>query len=335
MLKVILLAFLVLLFSSCSPTSQEFINASREFARDILVPTATASITPTPTSTNTPTPTPTPTRTSTPTLTPTPTPAILVGAGDISVCGNPGDEATAKLLEQIPGTIFTAGDNSNDDGTLNQYKKCFGPTWGQFKDHIRPALGNHDNKDDGQDYYSYFGKAAGSAGKGYYSYDLGAWHIIVLNSNCPGGCGKNSKQVKWLKLDLKDHPTRCSLAYWHHPFYTSGFGENNEKMGLIWEVLYQAGVEMVINGHDHHYERFAPQDPYGNPDPLKGIREFIVGTGGAYSIGINGQPSAHSEKQILDTFGVLKLSLFEDRYTWNFIPEEGRTGADSGADICH
>ena len=264
--------------------------------------------------------------------------AVLSGAGDIDVCGEPGDEATAALLEKIPGEIFTLGDNSNEQGTLKQYENCFSTTWGRFKERIHPSPGNHDyTYDNGADYHTYFGAAAGPPGMGYYSYDYGSWHIIALNGNCSqvGGCGEGSPQLDWLKSDLAESTAGCTLAYWHQPRFSSGIHNINFEMTDFWRVLYQAGAEIVLNGHDHIYERFAPQDPDGSPDPLNGIRQFTVGTGGAFYRDLGGDPIANSEKIILYTFGVLKLTLRADRYEWEFIPVAGETESDRGSGICH
>ncbi|NPV86120.1 MAG: alkaline phosphatase [Anaerolineae bacterium] len=290
------------------------------------------------TATRSPTHTPTATLSPTPVITSTPTPALLAGAGDISICGHDGDEQTAQLLANFPtAIIFTSGDNSNEDGTLLQYQKCFAPSWGKFLDRLRPSPGNHDLKD-GNDmgYYAFFGGAAGESGKGYYSFDLGAWHIIALNSNCDwaGGCGINSPQLAWLQSDLEAHPTACTLAYWHHPRWSSGFAGNDGRLAPIWRTLYDHGVEIVVNGHEHHYERFAPQDAEGNPDPQKGIRQFVVGTGGAYLVGFS-QPQPNSEIRDSSSFGIILFSLHPQSYTWEFIPAEGGTFRDQGAGDCH
>ncbi len=276
--------------------------------------------------------------------TPVPTPPsgssgdpTLVGAGDIAICGNPGAEATAKLLDKIPGTIFTAGDNSNDSGTASEYANCFNPAWGRHKARIRPAVGNHDYlSPNAAPYFAYFGAAAGDPNKGYYSYDVGSWHVVVINSNCSkaGGCKAGSPQEQWLKADLAAHPSKCTLAVWHHPRFSSGQQGNYVSMQDIWQALYTAGAELVINGHDHVYERFAPQDPSGRADPSRGIREFIVGTGGASHNPFK-SPIANSEVRIKDVFGLLKLTLQAGSYSWQFVPEAGKTQSDSGSTACH
>lgn len=258
----------------------------------------------------------------------------LVGAGDIAVCGLSRDDQTAHLLASIPGTIFTAGDNSNQQGTLEQYQNCFEPNWGRFKDRMRPAIGNHDAKGD-LNYYTYFGEQAGASGEGYYSYNLGSWHIIVLNSNCvyEENCGPDTRQYDWLKADLEAHPDLCSLAYWHHPRFSSGLHGGNPQIDPFWQLLYESGNEIVINGHDHHYERFAPQTPSGYANE-GGIRQFIVGTGGAFLRPLENEPAANSSIRIDYSFGVLRLTLYQERYEWSYIDTSGLT-LDSGQGSCH
>ncbi len=207
-----------------------------------------------------------------------PSDPILVGAGDIASCSSGGDEITAGLLDSIPGTVFTAGDNAYEDGTAGEFQDCYAPSWGRHRARTRPAPGNHDYHTSGAaPYYAYFGSLAGPGGRGYYSYDLGAWHIIALNSN--GAAGEESEQAVWLLADLAANPSLCTLAYWHHPLFSSGDHGSISQMKAIWEILDGAGVDVVVNGHDHVYERFAPQDAEGVADPT-GIREFVIGTGG-------------------------------------------------------
>jgi hypothetical protein len=266
--------------------------------------------------------------------------AVLVGAGDIASCDDlKGAEATAKLLDNIPGTVFAAGDLAYPDGSDEQFAKCYGPTWGRFKDRTRPAPGNHEYHSDGASgYVRYFGAAAGDPKKGYYSYDLAAWHVIVLNSECDavGGCEAGSAQEQWLRQDLKAHPAKCTLAYWHKPLFSSGAAHGNDpEVKPLWDALYSADADVVINGHDHHYERFAPQDPAGNADSQRGIREFVVGTGGKNSHRKLASPKPNSEVRQADTFGVLKLTLRATSYDWEFVPEAGKTFTDSGSGNCH
>ena len=266
--------------------------------------------------------------------------SVLVGAADIASCDDlAGAEATAKLIDKIPGTVFAAGDLAYPDGSEEQFAKCYGPTWGRFKDRTRPAPGNHEYHSDGASAYShYFGASAGDAKKGYYSYDLGAWHIVVINSECDqvGGCDAASPQGKWLKQDLADSKTTCTLAYWHKPLFSSGGKHGNDPlMKPLWDTLYAAGADVVINGHDHDYERFAPQNPDGKLDKDKGIREFVVGSGGKNSHRAFGAVKPNSEARTDDTFGVLKLTLHAKSYDWEFVPEAGKTYADSGTGTCH
>jgi hypothetical protein len=266
--------------------------------------------------------------------------AVLVGAGDIASCDAlAGAEATAKLIDKIPGTVFAVGDLAYPDGSDEQFANCYGPTWGRFKDRTRPAPGNHEyHKTGASGYARYFGDAAGPPDKEYYSYELGGWHIVVLNSECKdvGGCEANSPQGLWLKQDLADHPTTCTLAYFHKPLFSSGAKHGNDpEMKPLWELLYHAGADVIINGHDHDYERFAPQDPEGHLDAKRGIREFVVGSGGKNSHRVMGVAQPNSEKQNADTFGVLKLTLHPTGYDWEFVPEAGKTFTDTGSGECH
>lgn len=264
---------------------------------------------------------------------------VLVGAGDIASCDDlAGAEATAKLIDKIPGTVFAAGDLAYPDGSDEQFAKCYGPTCGRFKERTRPAPGNHEyHKSGASGYARYFG-AAGDPSKGYYSYELGAWHIAVLNSECEevGGCDSASAQAQWLTRDLAEHRTTCTLAYFHRPLFSSGGKHGNAvEMKPLWDVLYHAGADVVVNGHDHDYERFAPQDPEGLLDEKRGIREFVVGTGGKNSHRTMGAVKANSEVRNDDTFGVLKLTLHAASYDWEFVPEAGKTFRDSGSGVCH
>lgn len=264
--------------------------------------------------------------------------AVLVGAGDIADCRDlSGAEATAKLLEQIPGTVMVLGDLAYPDATKRDFA-CYDKTWGRVKYRTRPAPGNHEFHSSGAPvYFGYFGQAAGDRPKGYYSYELGAWHIVVLNSQCDdvGGCKTGSRQEKWLRADLASHPAACTLAYWHKPLFSSGSAHGNDaEIKPLWQALYEAGAEVVVNGHDHDYERFAPQTPHGIADPARGIREFVVGTGGKNHRPFSA-PKPNSELRNADTFGVLKLTLKPNGYDWQFIPEEGKSFTDSGSGACH
>jgi acid phosphatase type 7 len=265
---------------------------------------------------------------------------VLVGAGDIASCDDlSGAVATAKLLDKIPGTVFALGDLAYPDGTDDQFTKCYGPTWGRHKNRTRPAPGNHEYHSDGASGYArYFGIPPAEASKGYYSYDLGAWHIVVLNSEClqAGGCDQGSPQEKWLKQDLAAHPATCTLAYWHRPLFSSGAGHGNApEVKQFWDDLYEANADVVLGGHDHDYERFAPQDPAGERDSLRGIREFVVGTGGKNTHRSFSIPRPNSEIRQADAYGVLKLTLHPTSYEWAFVAQEGKTFTDSGTATCH
>jgi len=262
-----------------------------------------------------------------------PSPPVLVGAGDITSCWYDTDEATAKLLDSIPGTVFTAGDNAYETGSAKQYRDCYAPTWGRHKARTRPSPGNHDYSSAGAPgYFGYFGAAAGPPGRGYYSYDLGGWHIIALNSNVATRVG--SLEERWLRRDLALHPARCTLAYWHHPRFSSGLHGDSTALQSIWQALYDAGADVVVNGHDHTYERFAPQTPSGALDSARGIREFVVGTGGAGFYGFT-HIRENSEVRNNTTHGVIKLTLRPDGYDWEFVPVAGKTFRDSGSGKCH
>lgn len=266
--------------------------------------------------------------------------AVLVGAGDIASCDDlAGAEATAKLIAKIPGTVFAVGDLAYPDGSDEQFAKCYGPTWGRFRERTRPAPGNHEyHKGGASGYARYFGEAAGDPIKGYYSYELGGWHIVVLNSECAevGGCEAVSPQGKWLQQDLEQHAKTCTLAYFHKPLFSSGAKHGNDpEMKPLWEILYHAGADVVINGHDHDYERFTPQDSEGHADAQHGIREFVVGSGGKSSHRVMGEAQPNSEVRNADTFGVLKVTLHARGYDWEFVPQAGKTFTDTGSGACH
>jgi hypothetical protein len=287
--------------------------------------------------------------------TPTPTPAVtsqatpsasassggadpvLVGAGDIGDCNTDDDEATAKLLDDIPGTVFAAGDNAYPDGSKAKYKECYEPTWGRHKDRTRPVPGNHDYMTKrARGYLDYFGAAAVNAdGDPWYSYDLGAWHIVALDSECEesSDCGPDSTEGRWLKADLAASNAKCTLAMWHVPRFSSGFHGNNKDLDGFWRVLYDAGADVIVNGHDHDYERFAPQDPDAKEDRVKGIREFVAGTGGT-KLRVFEKFAANSQVRAAVTHGVLKFTLHATSYDWQFIPSSGDF-SDAGSAACH
>ena len=262
-------------------------------------------------------------------------PQVFVGAGDIGWCGSPGPEQTARLLDTIGGTVFTAGDNAYFHGAREDFLNCYNPSWGRFRGRTFPVPGNHEYETAGAaPYFEYFGGFAGSPGLGYYTHELGAeWHAIALNSLINVSTG--SAQAQWLRDDLAaaaDRGNKCTIAYWHYPLFTSGPNGSQTQMRDFWRILYAAGVEIVINGHDHLYERFAPQNPDGGRDDARGIREFIVGTGGATPYNFV-STSANSEARISNTYGVLKLTLQSGSYQWEFMPVSGPS--DSGTGSCH
>ena len=258
--------------------------------------------------------------------------AVFVGAGDIANCELPGAEATARLLDDIPGTVFAAGDNAYFQGTLQDYERCYQPTWGRHKGRTRPVPGNHEYETPGAaGYFSYFGSAAAPAAPGFYSFNLGSWHLVALNSNIAMEPG--SDQISWLRADLAASRARCTLAYAHHPLFSSGVNGPTDRLKPLWEVLYAEGVDVVIAAHDHIYERFSPQDPSGRLDPARGLRQFVVGTGGG-RLTAPGVPRPNSEARF-SAWGVLKLTLRASDYTWEFVPVAGESFRDSGIDGCH
>jgi hypothetical protein len=259
---------------------------------------------------------------------------VLVGAGDIANCEvGDGHMATAQVLDNIPGTVFTMGDHAYPNGSSGSYEKCYNLSWGRHKARTRPSIGNHDTRTrDGRPYYDYFGEAAGPRGVGYYSYKLGAWHIIALNSSI--SMSSKSKQLKWLRQNLAENPSTCTLAYWHIPMFSSGGHGNHEKLLLqTWQILYEAGVDVVVGGHDHNYERFAPQDPEGNPDPQRGIRQFVVGTGGAGVYAFK-DLAENSEVRQNKSYGVIKFTLRPGNYDWEFVTARGEPFEDQGTGQC-
>jgi PKD repeat protein len=259
--------------------------------------------------------------------------AVLVGAGDIAECGSTLDDATAALLDDIGGTVFTLGDNAYPEGTSRQYLECYAESWGRHRSRTRPAPGNHEyNTRNAAGYFDYFGAAAGEPDKGYYSYDAGTWHVIVLNSGIARQVG--SPQERWLRADLAAHANVCTLAYWHHPRFSSSDHGNDASVGAFWDALYAAGADVVLAGHDHVYERFAPQTPIGKADPQRGIRAFVVGTGGKKAFGF-GRAQPNSEVRNSGTPGVLKLTLTSGAYAWEFVPAAGYAFHDSGSAQCH
>ncbi len=269
------------------------------------------------------------------------TDVVMVGAGDIAQCADlSGAKATAALLDAIPGIVFTLGDLAYPDGSVADFANCYDPTWGRHKARTRPSAGNHEYHSPGAaPYFDYWGGQAGEPDKGYYSYEAGAWHVVVLNSNCAaiGGCEAGSPQERWLRADLAAHPTACTLAYWHHPLFSSGVVPKHAvhpEMRDVWRTLYEANADLVLNGHEHNYERFAPQDPDGRPDPVRGIREIVTGVGGKDFDALVA-PIPNSEVRSDTAFGVLKLTLHAASYDWAFVPVPGRSFTDAGTAACH
>jgi hypothetical protein len=261
----------------------------------------------------------------------------LVGAGDIATCVSRADHATARLLGKIRGTVFTLGDHVYPHGTRAQFRSCYGPTWGKYKKRTKPAMGNHDYPTStAKPYFDYFGRKAGPHGRGYYSYDRGRWHIAALNSNCSevGGCGARSRQAHWLRKNLRKHRARCTLAYFHHPLFSSGRGYDTPEVRRFWTILHKRDADVVLNGHAHRYERYAPITPRGERSD-RGIRQFIVGTGGAPGGNQKGPNDPRVRAKKIGTPGVLKLRLGPGSYRWKFGPVAGRTFTDAGKDRCH
>jgi hypothetical protein len=259
--------------------------------------------------------------------------AILAGAGDIAECSSAGAEATAQLLDRISGTVFTAGDNAYPNGSPAQFRDCYEPSWGRHKRRTHPTVGNHDFEfNQGAGYYDYFGDNAGPRGLGYYTYTVGNWRVYALNSELTGGAF--STQMQWLRDEVATNPP-CSVAIWHKPLFTSGPNGPHPHMQGTWRILYNANVDVVINGHDHLYERFAPQDPEGRPDSARGMRQFTVGTGGVplYSFGAT-RPNSDARASV---WGVLVLFLNDGSYEWNFLPAgiPGANFQDNGRGSCH
>ena len=278
-----------------------------------------------------------------------PDPPVIAAAGDIAC--DPADanfnggngtasacrmKATSDLLLGLGLTaVLLLGDNQYEDGAASKYQLSYDPTWGRLKAITRPAPGNHEYVTPGAaGYFSYFGAAAGDPAKGYLSYDLGGWHLIALNSNCVGGCGAGSPQEQWLAADLAAHPGVCTLAYWHHPRFSSGPHGNDATYDAFWQDLHAAHADVILNGHDHIYERFAPQSPAAAADPAYGIRQFTVGTGGKNLTSI-GVVRANSEVRNASAFGVLELTLHPDGYAWRFLSAAGGAVLDQGTGLCH
>lgn len=256
------------------------------------------------------------------------------------------ERATSDLLVKIkPASVLALGDEQYACGGDIAFLQSYAATWGRVKSITHPVPGNQeydsgsapdcDRTGHAAGYFAYFGKASGTPRESFYSFDIGTWHLIALNANCAkvGGCGVGSAQEKWLRSDLARHPSKCTLAYWHQPRFSSGSHGNNPAVAVFWQDLFRAGADVVLNGHDHVYERFAPQDPAGRATP-SGLREFVVGTGGE-DHGSFSSVQANSEARNANTFGILELTLETSSYRWSFVPEAGSSFTDSGSGSCH
>jgi hypothetical protein len=263
------------------------------------------------------------------------------GNGTATACRQ---RATASLITAPADVVLALGDLQYNAGSLANFQAVYSHSWGVFKSITLPVIGNHEGMAAaaGQGYCGYFGAAAHcnrngtQAGAAFYSVDVGTWHVVVINSNCAaaGGCGAGSPQYRWLQADLAAHPAVCTLAAWHHPRWSSGVNASNAFMQPIWQLLYTAGADLVLTGHHHHYERFAPLDGRGAVDASNGMREFVVGTGGADFMGLSGRIAPGSQIRQNTTFGVLRLVLHSTSYDWQFLPVAGRTFRDSGSQSC-
>jgi hypothetical protein len=267
--------------------------------------------------------------------------AVMLAAGDIAECDHQGDEATARLLDAYPNaTIAALGDLAYPHGRDQDFGDCFNSSWGRFKDRMRPTTGNHDNatKDAGG-YADYFGSQGGPFDRYYYSYDLGAWHVAVLNSDCwrVDGCAAADPQAAWLRNDLRKHRDQCTMAYWHRPPFSSGrYGdpENTRRIKPLWHVAVDEGVDLILTAHEHSYERFVPMDREGRRDD-QGTQLFIVGTGGGNLRKYRRPPLPTTAVRNDDTWGLLRLALSRDGYDWKFLPVAGRSFTDAGSGACH
>jgi acid phosphatase type 7 len=272
---------------------------------------------------------------------PMPNAVSLLAVGDIAQCGGlPAASSVAAKTASLIGSLapdlplLLLGDLVYNSGTMAEYQSCYEPTYGKFMARSYPAPGNHDyGVPGGSDYYSYFGTRAGPDRRGYYSFDVGSWHIISLNSNIDMTTG--SAQDQWLRADLAaNRGKKCTLAYWHHPRFSSSNAHGNDlRSADAWKALYEFSADVVLVGHDHTYERFAPQDPAANADPAKGIRQFVIGTGGAGVYGF-AAPQPNSEVRGTGSFGVARFTLGEGRYSWEFLPAAGSSFTEQGQANC-
>ena len=258
--------------------------------------------------------------------------ATVMAVGDIAGCEWETDSATAALVEDRHGLVLTVGDNVYPAGSDDTYADCYDPAWGPVLDRTMPAIGNHDVEDDGgAAYFRYFGSAAGTPGEGWYSFDVGAWHLIALNSNCTlVGCDVGSPQHAWLVADLAANGARCTLAYWHHARFSSSRHGDDPSVAALWQALDDADADLVLVGHDHIYERFAPQTADGVAD-ADGVRQITIGTGGA-GLYEDERNAPNSELAIDDAFGILVLTLRATSYEWNFLTTDGNVADEHSAE---
>ncbi|MGH8791953.1 MAG: metallophosphoesterase family protein [Stackebrandtia sp.] len=254
----------------------------------------------------------------------------VAGAGDI--CGDACNQTDDLILDINPTAVFTAGDNAYEDGTIDEFNANYDPTWGQFKDKTHPSPGNHEYHSDGDGYYEYFGEAAGDPAKGYYSWDVGDWHFVALNTEVDAGSG--SEQEQWLRQDLEANTKPCTAAYTHHPRFSSSEHGDDSNVEPLMQALYDNQADIFVGGHDHAYERFAPHDPQGNED-AQGVRSFVIGTGGRGLYDGPNQTDGPSEVFNNDTFGVGSFELTATGYTMEFVPVEGRDFTDTISGDCH
>jgi calcineurin-like phosphoesterase family protein len=259
-----------------------------------------------------------------------PSEAVVLAAGDIASCDSDGDERTAALLDSNPGTVLALGDIAYEDGTLDEFRRCLGPSWGRHKRRIRPAPGNHEYNSGASGYFGYFGRAAGPAGRGYYSFELGSWHIVSLNSERDTDAG--GAQVRWLRADLARTRARCVLAFWHRPRWSSGEYADDARVAPLWNALYDARADIVLSGHDHNYQRYPPMNKRGAIAKARGIRSFVVGTGGRHRYGLRADSRRRAATD--GTWGVLRLTLRPAGYAWRFVPVVGGHYRDSGSGTC-
>ena len=261
-------------------------------------------------------------------------PAFAGGSGTATECQQ--RAVSSAILAGGYNAVLALGDIQYNNGSQSQYAASYNPTWGRFKSITRPAIGNHDYGTPTLYYFSYFGSKAGAPSKGYYSWDLGAWHMVVLNSNCAQvSCAAGSPQENWLRADLAAHPTRCTLAYWHHPRFSSGQAGDAIEMTTLWSDLVAGGADVALTGHDHEYERFAPQSATGARDVANGTRQFVVGTGGVNLMSFRAAAQPNSEVRSNSTFGFLSLSLAPGSYSWRFVSVPSGGFSDSGSNSCH